>query len=411
MVPGRSGRREIRELFITAACISVFLVYLLIERVHLKKRLSRIPLRICVTGTRGKSSVVRLIAACLRESRMNVLAKTTGSKACLLFPDGSEREIRRKGNPTILEGKKVLKVAARSGVHALVSEMMSIRPESLLVESLRMMKPHILVITNIRVDHIEEIGQTKDEAACAFASAIPGGSTVILPEEDEKYYPVLRQKAQKAGARLVLVPSRPSVGEGKPLEEIPAWEFGTNIRIALAVADFLEMDRDRSCRALRYASPDLGGLKVWRAGKESFLSGWYFVSAFAANDPESTRDVLAGLENRGLFHGKKRIGLLSLRKDRPGRSLQWLAALQGERDFAFDRLVFVGEHASILRNRLKKRIKTEITAFGKRNPEDLIRQLARLEKEESVVFGMGNMTGMGRSLVEYWELTGDRHDL
>ena len=362
-----------------------------------------------MTGTRGKSSVVRLIAACLRESRMIVLAKTTGSKACLLLPDGSEREIRRKGHPTILEGKKVLKVAARAGVHAVVLEMMSIRPESLLVESLRMMKPHILVITNIRVDHIEEIGRTKEEAARAFASAIPESSTVIMPEEE--FFPVFRQKAEKAGARLILVPPGRLAAGGKPVEEVPGWEFEPNVRIALALTEFLQKDREKACRALRQASPDFGGLKVWRAGKGSVLSGWYFVSAFAANDPESTREVLAGLENRGLFHGKKRIGLLNLRKDRPGRSLQWLAALQAEGAYAFDRLVFVGEHALILRNRLKGCIETEITAIGKRKPEDLVGQLALMEKEESVVFGMGNMEGMGRSLVEYWEMTGDRLDI
>ncbi len=340
---------------------------------------------------------------------MIVLAKTTGSKACLLFPDGSEREIRRKGQPTILEGKKVLKVAARAGVHAVVLEMMSIRPESLLVESLRMIKPHILVITNIRVDHVEEIGRTKEEAAHAFASAIPEGSTVIIPEEE--FYPVFRQKAEKAGARLVLVPTGPSGGEGKPVEKLTGWEFEPNIRIALALAEFLEKDRDEASRALRHASPDFGGLKVWRAGKESSLSGWYFVSAFAANDPESTRNVLAGLESRGLFFEKKRIGLLNLRKDRPGRSQQWLAALRAERGYAFDRLVFVGEHAPILKDKLKDCIRTEITAIRDIRPEDLIAHMARMEREKSVVFGMGNMEGLGRSLVEYWEKTGIRHDI
>jgi len=353
--------------------------------------------------------VVRLIASCLTDSRVLVLAKTTGSKPFLIFPDGEEREIRRRGQPTILEGKKVLRIASRAGVHAVVLEMMSIKPENLRTEAIRMMKPHILVITNIRADHVDEIGKTREEIARSFASAIPEKSTVVIPEEE--FYPVFRQKAEKAKARLILVPDKLSMGGEKPGEEIPACEFEQNFRIALAVAEFLGKGRDKAFRAAKKTSPDFGGLKIWRADKKSLLNGWLFVSAFAANDPETTKDVLFKLEKRDLFKGRKRIGLLNLRKDRGGRTMQWFDALQEEGAFVFDRLVFVGEHALALRNRLKGRTKPEITVVKRKNPEDLIAFFSTLEKEEAVVFGMGNMGGMGRSLVEYWELAGNRYDV
>jgi len=387
---------------VTGVCVSVFLIYLLVERALLVRRISQIPLRICVTGTRGKSSVVRLIASCLRDSRMLVLAKTTGSKPCLIFPDGNETEIRRRGHPTILEGKKVLKVASRAGVNAVVLEMMSIRPESLHTEAIQMMKPHLLVITNIRADHVDEIGKSREEIARCFASAIPEKSTVFIP--DEEFYPVFQRKAEKAGAKLFLVPPELS-------KNIPACEFEQNFRLALAVAEFLGKDRDEAYRAAVVASPDFGGLKVWKAKEDSSLTGWYFVSVFAANDPETTKNVLVRLEKRGLFKGKKRIGLLNLRGDRGSRTMQWFDALQEEENFAFDRLVFVGEHALALRDKLKRRIKPEITALRGKKPEDLIAQIATLEKDEAVVFGMGNMGGIGRLLVDYWEMTGNRHDI
>ena len=44
-----------------------------------RKALENIPVRIHVNGTRGKSSVTRLIAAGLRESGFNTYAKTTGT--------------------------------------------------------------------------------------------------------------------------------------------------------------------------------------------------------------------------------------------------------------------------------------------------------------------------------------------
>ena len=406
---GRTWRRIIRELLITGICVSVFLVYLLVERAHLGRKISRIPLRICVTGTRGKSSVVRLIASCLRDSGMRVMAKTTGSKPCLVFPDGEEREIRRRGHPTILEGKKVLRTASRIGAHAGVWELMSIRPENLRAESLRMMKPHVLVITNIRADHVEEIGKTGEEIARSFALAIPEKSAVVIPEEE--FHPVFRQRAEKTKARLILVPQEYSVG-GKGLgAEISACEFQQNFRIALAVAEHLGVERDRAFSAAKKTPPDFGGLKVWVADEKSPLYGWFFVSAFAANDPETTGDVYLKLDKRGLFKGKKRIGLLNLRKDRGSRTMQWFDALQEEGPFAFDRLVFVGAHAQALRSRIKGRIKPDIAVAKGKNPEDVMAFFSALEKEESVVFGMGNMGGMGRSLVGHWELTGRRYDV
>ena len=368
--------------------------------------LGQIPLRICVTGTRGKSSVVRLIAACLRDSRTLVFAKTTGSQPCMIFPDGREEEIRRPGQPTILEGKKVLKKAFRRGVHAAVLEMMSIRPEALRTESLHLTRPHILVITNIREDHVSEMGKSREEIARCFAYAIPQKSTVFIPEEE--CYPVFREKAHRAGVRLILVPEGLSIGSAEPL---PASAFPRDYRLALAVAEFLGKDRGKAYRAAALAAPDFGSLKVWKAGEDIPLSGWYFVSAFAANDPVSTKDALEQLESIDLFKGKKRIALLNLRKDRGGRTMQWFRALQMEDSFAFDRLIFVGAHATALKKRLQRRINKEIIVFKEKKPGDLLDHIAATEKQEAVVFGMGNMGGIGRTLVEYWETAGIKHDL
>jgi poly-gamma-glutamate synthase PgsB/CapB len=374
--------------------------------VLLGKKLGQIPLRIAVTGTRGKSSVVRLIAACLKDSRMLVFAKTTGSKPCLIFPDGEEEEIRRPGLPTILEGKKALKKASRWGVHATVLEMMSIRPEVLRMETMQLTKPHILVITNIREDHVEEMGKSKEEIASCFASAIPKRSTVFIPEEE--CYPVLQRKAEKAAARLVLVPPGSSPARGK---RMPAGAFERDYRLALAVAGFLGIDREKAYYAALRAVPDFGGLKIWRAKEESPVCGWFFVSAFAANDPQSTEDALAKVEKADLFKGRKRIALLNLRRDRGGRTMQWYDALKEEDGCAFDRLILVGEHAPALEKKLRHQVKAAISVFKEKKPEDLIAHIAATEKHESVVFGMGNMGGIGRSLVEYWEGLGTRHDV
>jgi Mrp family chromosome partitioning ATPase len=102
--------------------VFVFMSILFVERLRLIRLQARIPIRVCVTGTRGKSTVTRYIAAALRASGRTVLAKTTGSKPAFILPDGEEREIQRNGLPSILEQKRVLALAGRLRVGALVTK-------------------------------------------------------------------------------------------------------------------------------------------------------------------------------------------------------------------------------------------------------------------------------------------------
>ncbi len=111
-------------------CLISFFLFLLWERIVLHRAQRRIPLRIAVTGTRGKSSVVRLLASVLKQSGRTVIAKTTGSQAVILLPDGEQIELDRSVPPSILEQKQLIHRAARLKADCLVSEVMSLRPEN-----------------------------------------------------------------------------------------------------------------------------------------------------------------------------------------------------------------------------------------------------------------------------------------
>ena len=67
----------------------------MIESILHHKTISNIPIRVHVNGTRGKSSVVRLIAAGLRAGGIKTLAKTTGSSPRFIDEDGYDHVIRR----------------------------------------------------------------------------------------------------------------------------------------------------------------------------------------------------------------------------------------------------------------------------------------------------------------------------
>src|SRR5258705_3004282 len=78
------------------------------ERTHGRLR-ERIPIRVHVNGTRGKSSVTRLIAAGLRAGPGRVLAKTTGTMARIIYPDGHEVDVYRVGRPNIIEQTRIVR--------------------------------------------------------------------------------------------------------------------------------------------------------------------------------------------------------------------------------------------------------------------------------------------------------------
>ncbi len=397
-----------RELFIAGGCVIFFVLYLLWERILLTRRAQSIPLKICVTGTRGKSSVTRLIAASLREAGFAVLARTTGSKPVVIYPDAAEREITRRGSPSIMEGKKILKIAEQLQVKALVWELMSIHPECGYTESIRMLNPHTLVITNVLLDHLAQMGSTIEEMVDCFASYIPQGSTVFVPEEE--FYQAFHKRAEKMNAKLIQVAEDYGDEYLNSEEKLPRFEFKENIRLTLAVTDFLKIDRKAALRGMVAAQPDFGSLKVWTADFGIPPSRWYLVNSFAANDPVSTRKVLSRLREQKLLERKRVVGLLNLRRDRGDRTIQWLNSLNGKEFPEVHKLFLIGAHAYALRRRLKLMPDTSLSVLKPQAPEKIMQHMSAAERGDAVLVGMGNIGGIGRDLVNYWEKMGTPYD-
>jgi len=371
-----------------------------------------VPRRVAVAGTRGKSSVTRLVAAGLREAGVRVLAKTTGSKPVLILADGSEKEVPRAGPASIREQVRLVSLAARTGADVLVFEMMSIGPECLAVESRRILRPTTLALTNVKLDHIEAMGRRKEDVARALASAFPAQADIFIPEEE--VYPVFEEAAVRSAAKLHPVPASPA-GAGPGSSQ--AWPFGEhepNIRLALAVLASLGVEREIAERGVAGASPDFGGLKVWR--------GWFgdppqpavCVSAFAANDPESSAAALLKIGEEFPVQASRRwIGLLSLREDRGDRTLQWIRAA-GEgffRDFA--RVIILGWPARAALRRIRKSAPpggTFFSAHDGSSPAALMDLVISAASGDPVLIGFGNIVGPGERLVRYWNEKGIPHD-
>ena len=371
------------------------------------------PRRIAVTGSRGKSGVTRLVAAGLRASGARVLAKTTGSKPVLILPDGSERVIARAGGASIREQVRLVALAAELGADTLVAEMMSIGPECLRVESRRILRPGMLALTNVRLDHLDDMGRDKDAIARTLASAVPDGADVFVPEEEVRE--AFSGAARSAGARLHRVTRaerREGTGEGIP-ERLPPGEFEPNIRLARAVLGALSVDREAADRGIAGAAPDAGSLRIRRGLFGRPPRPATCVSLFAANEPESSAAALAEVLGYIPRAGRPLVGLLALREDRGDRTLQWVRAA-GEgffRDFAA--VVLVGPPARPALRRIRRTKPpgaTQFSAAGGGSPEAVMDRVMAAVAGEPIVVGLGNFVGPGEAFVRHWESEGTAHD-
>jgi len=399
-----------RHLIFIGVLIIIVVLLLLGERLKLKKYRKKIPLRICVTGTRGKSSVTRLIAGSLREAGMRVLAKTTGSKPMLIYPDGTENLVKRRGKPNILETKNILTRAARLGSDVLVTELMSIQPECMYSESVQMLDPSILVVTNIRPDHQEQWGYSKKSIYRAFTHAIPKSCALFLPEEESALFSV--KPLDRPGLETKFIPQDLPEELTNRTNRVLPHEFDQNIRLALAVAEYLGVKKEAALKGMAKAPPDFGSLRAWKSSPADSDEKYISVSAFAANDPQSTQMVIDKIIDSGLKNGKKLIGILNLREDRADRTLQWLRGFRAGHIRGIDRLVLTGGHAAVFKRKLKSLGTLEIELNKEQDPGLFIRRIFSQDKEKNtVLLGMGNMQGMGSTLVKYWEENGVSYDI
>lgn len=365
--------------------------------------LRKIPIRIHVNGSRGKSSVTRLIAGGLRAGGLRTLAKTTGTHPRLIFEDGTEREIERVGKPSIREQLAIIRRAVRRGVDALVVECMAVRPELQLISERRMIRSTVGVITNARPDHLDEMGGSVDAVAASFAGAIPEGGAVFTTEAER--FGIFRRSATSSGATVYLVePASVSDDEIRGFHHL---EWKENVALALAVCGHLGIDRTTALAGMQEARPDPGVLKAYRI--QFFNKEILFVNALAVNDPESIYLIWDRLHLQA-DPSHQTIVILNCRADRIERSKQMseLIATRITADHylltgeltkaAFDHAIAFGVSPS------------RIEDLGGMSVEEVFERVTFLTKGQSTTFAIGNIVGLGERIVQFFANRGEQID-
>jgi gamma-polyglutamate synthase len=256
------------------------------ERILRDQAIRAIPVRVHVNGTRGKSTVTRLIAAALRASGCPTIAKTTGTAARLILPDGTERPIARRTLPSIREQLWLLREARRLGARALVVECMALVPELQRTSEHEMVRATIGVLTNARPDHADVMGPDTASVAEALSNTVPRAATLVLGPDWKHEAPAIRARALSTtviqAARADTLPFAAS--------SVPAWMLD-NLATALAVTRLLGIDDGVAWPAMLAAPSDPGTLNVRRPRIGGRLVP--FIDGTAANDPESLATLLA----------------------------------------------------------------------------------------------------------------------
>ena len=387
------------DVVLIAAAIASMLLLLLgmLERWRHRRRLARVDLRVSVNGSRGKSTVTRLLTGALASGGMRTLGKTTGTQPRLIRGwSGEELEIRRRPEgPNILEQRDLFRQADADAADSVVAECMAITPEYQRTFHREFVAANLVVITNALEDHLEEMGPTSRDVADVFAEQIPEGGTVVtIPGP---YLERFRQVAEQRDAKLL-------VAEADTVDPALLGRFehvvlDEHVALVLAVTRHLGIADDVATRGMLDAPPDPFAARMLPVGDTDDPA--LFVNAFAANDPESTLALWQLLHDRGESADGLTV-VMNCRSDRVTRTQLFAAEVLPS--LPIDTLLVTGESTrpvlrAVEKGELPVRTLHDLTGADTSEVMATLRGLLR----GRVIFGVGNLHGGGVELVDALE--------
>jgi poly-gamma-glutamate synthase PgsB/CapB len=328
-----------------ANCVTIFLLVLIgsygytawsiISYRKFLARLRSIEWRIHVNGIRGKSTVTRYLAAILREAGYHTFGKTTGSAARILQPNGQDADVGRKGFANVNEQVRMINEFGRQHAEAVVVECMAINPVYAKWLEDRVVKSHLGVITNVRYDHSEYMGETLEKIAGSLAHTIPRKGIVITAEREANLVKILAEEAKKKETKLIV--AKNGLVSDDDLIGFSHFAIEANVAIGFCVADLIGLNRERALGAMQNAANDPGAFRIERLNHRHNEVVW--ANLFAVNDRESFINLCGILFKQYPTH--KKVVILNNRLDRPARVRLFTEI---SIDLGFDQIVTFGDY-------------------------------------------------------------------
>jgi poly-gamma-glutamate synthase PgsB/CapB len=363
-----------------------------------RRRLMQIPIRIHVNGTRGKSSVARLIDAGLRYSGLRSCCKTTGTLPRMIMPDGSEYPVFRPSKANVIEQVRIVAAALEANAEALVIECMALIPALQWLCEDKLVRATHAVVTNAREDHLDVMGPTGRDVALCLAAITPVGGKMFTADRD--HVDVFEMAAKDRNCKLHAVTPE-DVQQITPLDlaGFSYVEHAENIALALRVLQDVGIERKVAIQGMWKVKPDPGAMTAHEMN--FFGREINFVNGFAANDPQST-EFIWKLALERYADVERRIAIFNCRADRPDRSRQlgevvpsWPAA---------DSYLLIGTGTYIFaKYAVKAGLDPRKLVFAEdRRPEEIFECIVELTGRRSLAMGMANIGGIGLDVVRYF---------
>ena len=172
-----------------------------------RKNLERVETRIVVSGIRGKSSTARRLDDLFNERGYDTFTKITGNRPHLIH-NGEIHPIQR-GGPRVTLYENI------SLINEFFPEMDAYQPEDFGVFenqgiteyttrfiNRRLVKPQVVLLTNIRQDHIDTLGETRADIARTFGRSIPSDTHVVSGEQHPVIHDYLKESVERRGATI-----------------------------------------------------------------------------------------------------------------------------------------------------------------------------------------------------------------
>lgn len=358
--------------------ITIF-IFLCFEIISINNKIKQINYIIHVNGTRGKSSVTKYISSILRSNNKRTLAKITGRKPTIIFPNGNKKIIRRLGTARVQEQVKLIRLCSKLSINYLVVECMSIRDELQKLEN-KLFKPQIYVITNIRDDHQEHFQGGIDDYGDVICSAIPKNATVVTSEK--KYISRIKNVASKKNSKVVEVNT-------EHLQNIPDGIFNSNIAIALEVARIVGVEQKLASKKINQI------LKKEKSPIYKYKVNGNLVeliNGFSVNDVESANDFLNYWEMK-LDGFNDKIIIFNTRSDRPIRTkkfCQWISKFTN-----VYKIIITGSHSYYAKRCfIKEGVEAKkILIWNAINKLEIKKKINKLFRCKITVIGLGNEAG------------------
>lgn len=362
-----------------------FLIYLLLENYFYSRLLKKIPYRVHVNGIRGKSSVTRYITAVFRAGNYVAYGKTTGTEARIINEAGIDEEVHRIGLPNVSEQINIIKDFINRGANAIILECMAINPlyQEWLQE--KAVKSNISIITNVRTDHTDCMGETLESIAKSLANTIPTNGIFITSEDNQNILRIFKNICINKNSKMI-VADKHQVSDSD-IAKFGYYTHKENVAIALVVAQIIGVSRKLAMQGMHSANPDPGNFRIMPITYCNKQVVW--VNLFAINDRESFISVVNDIYSK--FPDYAKVVILNQRFDRSSRVKLFTDIVTKE--YPVDKIITFGDYENkvnqySIKNGFKK---SNILNLGNsinknvNNGEELFNKILRTTKKKNIL--------------------------